>query len=271
LVVDRQGYQTPTGFTVRTDADDIRSIVDRVEPGSAAERAGLTPGDRIVAVNGRPNGGMLTVFADRPEALDRAAQVAQEQGAKVERESDSRGSRVQVVVEDPKAFEPLKRKLNADLLFLARVIPSDVFTHEIDFWPRGHQSLTLDVDRAGQSVTVGPFTPRTLGLHPTQVYETISMLLLMAFLLGFYPFRHHDGQVFTLFVVGYAIHRFLNETLRNDTEIVGIPQLHMTLSQNISILMLLFAICLEIGLRRANKKRVANEPAIASPAPAPVG
>lgn len=270
MVVDRQGFQTPTGFTTRTEPDDIRSVVDRVEPGSAAERAGLQPGDRIVAIDGRPNGGMLTIFADRPEALDRAAQVAQEQGAAVERESDSRGSRVQVLVEDPKAFEPLKRKLNADLLFMARVIPSDVFTHEIDFWPRGRQSLTLDVERAGQAVTVGPFTPRTLGLHPTQVYETISMLLLMGFLLAFYPFRHHDGQVFTLFVFFYAIHRFLNETLRNDTDIVGLPQLHMTLSQNISILMLLFAISLEIGLRIAAKRK-ATAPAVPAPKPAPVG
>jgi prolipoprotein diacylglyceryltransferase len=159
------------------------------------------------------------------------------------------------VVENLNHFGPLKRKLNSELLFFARVFDTDLFLDEIHNWPRGRQSLTLDVDRNGVVVQIGPFTPRTLGLHPTQVYETISMLLLMAFLLSFYPFRHHDGQVFTLFVFFYAVHRFLNETLRNDTEIVGIPQLHMTLSQNVSILMLVFAACLEVGLRVAAKRR----------------
>src|SRR5947209_7946554 len=47
VVVEKQGYQTPTGFTVKTAGDDIRSVVDRVEPLSAADRAGLKPGDRI--------------------------------------------------------------------------------------------------------------------------------------------------------------------------------------------------------------------------------
>src|SRR5215211_3642007 len=100
MVVDRQGYQTPTGFTVRSDPDDVRSVVDRVEPGSAAEQAGLQPGDRVVAVNGRTNGGVLTVIAGDSRVLDRAAGVAQEQGASVERVSDPRGDRVRIVVED---------------------------------------------------------------------------------------------------------------------------------------------------------------------------
>jgi prolipoprotein diacylglyceryltransferase len=264
MVVDRQGYQTPTGFTVKPGADDTRSVVDRVEPDSAAERAGLQPGDRIVAVNGRPNGGVLTVLADKGKAadqaktLDEAVKVAEGQGAVAERVSDSHGERVRIVVDDLSRFDAVKRKLNADLLFLARVFDSDLFLDEIHNWPRGRESLTLDVERGMQRVTIGPFTPRTLGLHPTQVYETVSMLLLMAFLLAYYPFRHHDGQVFTLFVFFYAIHRFLNETLRNDTDIVGIPQLHMTLSQNVSVLMLLFAVCLEVGLRRAAKPAPTN-------------
>jgi prolipoprotein diacylglyceryltransferase len=265
MVVDRYGYQTPTGFTVKSDADDVRSVVELVEPGSAAERAGLQPGDRIVGVNGRPNGGVLTITAGRQEALDRAARLAQDQGLTAERVSDARGDRVRIVVEDPDAFVPFKRKVNADLLFLAHVFDTDLFVDEIRNWPRGRESLTLDVLRNGQRIGIGPFTPKTLGLHPTQVYETISMLLLMAFLLAFYPFRHHDGQVFTLFVFFYAIHRFVNEALRNDTDIVGIPQLRMTLSQNISVLMLLFAACLEVGLRIAGK-RVDSE---SMPPPAP--
>lgn len=249
IVVDRQAYQTPTGFTVKPAPGGIQSVVDKVEPRSAAERAGLQPGDLIVGVNGHKNGGVLIVVSDQPEAIKRAASLAQEKNARVESGPDDGDKRVKIVVDDPATFVPLRNKIMGDL-FMARPYESDVFTDLINTWPRGEQSLTLDVERGGQTLTIGPFTPRTLGLHPTQVYETISMFLLIGFLLAYYPFRAYDGQVFTLFVVFYAIHRFLNETLRNDTDIVGIPALNMTLSQNISVLMLFFALCLEIGHRK---------------------
>ena len=264
VVVDRQAYQTPTGFTVKSSPDNIQSIVDHVETGSQAQRAGLQPGDRIVGVNGRRNGGVLVVMSDQAEALKRATTIANEMGGQVESDPDGSDRRIKIFVDDPAKFGPLRTKVKGELLFFANTFESDAFTDAINTWSRGQQSLTLDVERSGQTFVIGPFTPRTLGLHPTQVYETISMFLLILFLLAYYPFRRYDGQVFTLFIVFYAIHRFVNESLRNDTEIVGIPALHMTLSQNISVLMLLFAACLEIGHRRWGKP-IARE---SSPAPA---
>ena len=112
--------------------------------------------------------------------------------------------------------------------------------------------MEFDVERGGQTIHIGPFTPKTVGLHPTQVYETVSMLLLVVLLLSFYPFRRYDGQVMTLFIACYAVHRFLNETLRNDTDVVAFG---MTLSQNISILMFLFAVALEVGHRAVGHRR----------------
>jgi len=253
-VVDKQALQTPTGMTVHNSSEDMRSVVEHVEPGSAAERAGVRPGDRIVKVNGQPNGGVLVVVSEDPDAIKRATALATEQGATVADDSDTQSRRAKFVVEDPQKAGALKNKLNSDLLFRARVFDTDVFTDLINFWPRGHESLDLEVERNGQIVQLGAFTPRTLGLHPTQLYETVSMLLFTVFLISFHPFRRYDGQVFTLFIVGYAIHRFLNETLRNDTEIVGIPALNMTLSQNISILMLLFALGLEVARRAATRR-----------------
>jgi phosphatidylglycerol:prolipoprotein diacylglycerol transferase len=100
-------------------------------------------------------------------------------------------------------------------------------------WPRGKNDLTLTVRRQGKEITLSPFVPRTLGLHPTQIYESISMVFLFLLLTAFYPFRRHDGEVMVLFMLGYAIHRFLNEMLRNDTDPVAFG---MTLSQNGSIL-----------------------------------
>ena len=262
-MVDREGYQTPTGFTTRAGGDDIRSVVDRVEPAvGRPARAGLEPGDRIVAVNGRPNSGVLTIVGE-DEPLDAAAALAREQGATVEEDRRAGDRRVKVYIDDPTGFDAVRVKVKGKLVFApAHVFESDVFSDLIGNWPRGDQSLDLDIRSGRADGHVGPFVPRTLGLHPTQVYETISMLLLVFLLLAFYPFRRHDGQVMTLFIACYAIHRFLDETLRNDTDIVGLP--NMTLSQNISILMFLLAVALEVGHRRWGTRRADAAP----PAPA---
>ncbi len=81
-------------------------------------------------------------------------------------------------------------------------------------WPRGKSQLTLAVERDGRIIDLEPFSPRTIGLYPTQLYETVSMVLLILLLLAFYPFRRHDGQLFVLLMIGYAVHRFINESLR---------------------------------------------------------
>ncbi len=99
-------------------------------------------------------------------------------------------------------------------------------------WPRGKNDLQLTLRRDGAEITLEPFAPRTLGLHPTQVYESISMALLLWLLLCYYPFKRRDGSVMVLFMLGYAGHRFVNEMLRTDTEKVAFD---LTLSQNISV------------------------------------
>jgi prolipoprotein diacylglyceryltransferase len=267
VVVESQNYQTNTGFSVTRGSSGIQSIVEHVEPGSPAQRAGLQSGDRIVKVNGRPNGGVVSVYSDNAEAIDRARQIASERNAIIDQRPEDKNRFIKITVEDPAEFQQLRNKLMGDL-FLARPFERDVFNDLVDAnnnnWPRGQQSITLDVERNGQVQTIGPFTPRTVGLHPTQLYETISMILLIFFLLAYYPFRRHDGQIFSYFVAIYAIHRFLNETLRNDTDIVGIPQLRMTISQNISVLMLLFAVALEFAHRRFREPLARKSDGLAS-------
>src|SRR5207244_7042297 len=83
-------------------------------------------------------------------------------------------------------------------------------------WPRGKNGLELTVKRAGQDIDLPKIAPKTLGLHPTQLYETISMLLLFLLLTAYYPFRRRDGQVMALLMVCYGVHRWLNEQLRAD-------------------------------------------------------
>jgi phosphatidylglycerol:prolipoprotein diacylglycerol transferase len=124
---------------------------------------------------------------------------------------------------------------------------SDLLLNE---WPRGETRLALKVSRPGEAspVALPPFVPKTLGLQPTQLYESISTFLLLLVLSAYFPLRKRDGEVMALFLVGYALHRFLNEILRNDTDPVwGTP---LTLSQNLSILFLIVGIGLFLWLRR---------------------
>ncbi len=53
-------------------------------------------------------------------------------------------------------------------------------------------------------------------IHPTQIYATISGLLLAALLWFFFPFRQYPGQVFVGLMVLYPICRYLEESIRDD-------------------------------------------------------
>jgi phosphatidylglycerol:prolipoprotein diacylglycerol transferase len=116
-------------------------------------------------------------------------------------------------------------------------------------WPKSKNDLTLTVRHkdGGQPVDLGPFKPRSIGLHPTQLFESISMALLCLLMLAYMPFRRRDGEVMVLFMLCYAVHRFLNEMLRTDTDKVAFD---MTLSQNISILVFASGLVLALILWR---------------------
>ncbi len=118
-------------------------------------------------------------------------------------------------------------------------------------WPHGEHQLHLTVLRDGREVALPAFLPVSLPLHPTQIYETISMGLLLFLLLSFYPFKKVDGSVMVLLMVGYGLHRFLNEMLRIDNPPLA---LDLTFSQLVSIGVLLGAAVLAyfVFVRRAS-------------------
>lgn len=113
-------------------------------------------------------------------------------------------------------------------------------------WPRGKNDVNLTIDRNGVERTLN-FRPRGVGLHPTQVYESISMTLMLGLLLSYFPYRAADGILMVILMFGYAIHRFLDEMLRTDTEKVAFD---LTLSQNVSILVFIAAIGMAIAVYR---------------------
>jgi phosphatidylglycerol:prolipoprotein diacylglycerol transferase len=90
-----------------------------------------------------------------------------------------------------------------------------VYAGRLRYWPRGKSDLTLTVLHDGKETNL-TFQPRTVGLYPTQLYESVSMFLLLLVLLAYEPFRCREGQVMALVMMGYGIHRFLNEILRDD-------------------------------------------------------
>lgn len=121
-------------------------------------------------------------------------------------------------------------------------------------WPRGKNDLTLTAERPDGLKTL-TFSPRTIGLHPSQIYETISMLLLLFFLTSYFPYRAADGILMVILMFAYGIHRFLNEMLRTDTEKVSFD---MTLSQNISILVILGGFVLAIAVYRHAQSKASS-------------
>jgi phosphatidylglycerol:prolipoprotein diacylglycerol transferase len=58
--------------------------------------------------------------------------------------------------------------------------------------------------------------PLNVPLHPTQLYEAATNLMLGGFLMWFFPRRKYKGQVFWMYVLIYATLRFFHEFLRAD-------------------------------------------------------
>lgn len=105
------------------------------------------------------------------------------------------------------------------------ILPVDMLTRcLVNNWPRGETQLRLKVKHAadGNEEELPAIAPRTLGLHPTQLYEVVSMALLFLVLTAYYPLRKQPGQVMAVLMVGYGVHRSLNELLRDDPRPQGL-------------------------------------------------
>ncbi|MGA2253066.1 MAG: prolipoprotein diacylglyceryl transferase family protein [Thermoguttaceae bacterium] len=105
------------------------------------------------------------------------------------------------------------------------------------------QPIELAVDRP---------LPRSLPVHPTQLYSTIDALILCFLLLVYDRFRRRDGALTALMMTIYPITRFLIESIRTDEADIWGTGLHI--SQNISVGILVVAICLWIYILRRPAK-----------------
>jgi phosphatidylglycerol:prolipoprotein diacylglycerol transferase len=93
--------------------------------------------------------------------------------------------------------------------------------------------------------------PWSLPVHPTQLYSAIDGIVLLFLLSAYYPLRRRDGEVMALLMVTYPVTRFLIEYLRNDE---GVFFAGLTISQNISVLLLLSGLAFWYALARTPER-----------------
>lgn len=242
------GLQTSTGFSLTPldtlNAADPRSVVAGVEPGSEAERAGIKPGDRIIEVNGEANLIVLEIGGTKSDLDAAEALLDGGPGKQLETAILKDGSNLTTYGFTRSADEKIARTKLLPLSTKVTLRSYDRLWDTVQNWPRGKSELELTLERGTEQLTCR-YVPRTVTFFPTQLYETLSMLLLTFVILAYQPFRRHHGQLIVVLMLGYAIHRFLNESIRIEPTYA----LGLTLSQWISIAIFLSGLSLELYLR----------------------
>ncbi len=90
-----------------------------------------------------------------------------------------------------------------------------------------------------------------VGVHPAQLYESALNLVFFALLMTAFSRRRFEGQVFCLYLVGYAILRSTVEVFRGDYGLAGAsPASRLTPGQLTSLLILGSGVALYQILRK---------------------
>lgn len=129
------------------------------------------------------------------------------------------------------------RGLNVEYLWKAYA-PKNL--HYMAKMPGGHYEITHSLHKyLPPELYRAIFKP----VYPSQLFASLSGFALFVFLLWFYRYRRHDGDVLLMFGILYGVFRFIEEMMRNDTS----PVLGMlTVSQVVSLA--LFCPCAGIFL-----------------------
>lgn len=105
----------------------------------------------------------------------------------------------------------------------------------VHFTPAAHEFTGVPI--------YGP-TGADLYLHPTQLYESITMFVVFGLLVYFHKKKKFDGQILAFYGIAYGIVRFSIEFLRDDPRgnILGLTSLiGISTSQMISIIVAIAA------------------------------
>lgn len=93
-------------------------------------------------------------------------------------------------------------------------------------------------------------------VHPTFLYESLLNLVLLVFVLWYLKHKAFDGEICLLYLGGYGIIRFFIEGIRTDQ--LKIQGTNIAVSQMLGILMFIFAVAMDIGVRVYRKKKEHN-------------
>lgn len=101
--------------------------------------------------------------------------------------------------------------------------------------------------------------PRVDGIvHPTQLYESFALLTIFVVVWSFRKKIKIHGIIYTIYVMSYSVARFLIEMIREDAYPYGV--LGISPSQNIALVMFIFAATLMVFLLRRNKNVTVYNP-----------
>ncbi len=108
----------------------------------------------------------------------------------------------------------------------------------------------------------------SLPVHPTQIYESLCGLALLAFLLWQRKHQKFRGQIFFSFAFGYGVLRFLLEIIRDDTERGSVGPVmgeHILIPGCLLLMSLGFIFGIALGIKNQTMRTVARVLAIAPP------
>jgi phosphatidylglycerol:prolipoprotein diacylglycerol transferase len=105
--------------------------------------------------------------------------------------------------------------------------------------------------------TDNPLRPPTYPVHPTEIYDAGLNLLLYLSLAWLFRRKHFEGQIFALYLIGYAICRSIVEFFRGDYPPDHIHAGYFTSAQLLSVPILLAGIALLAWRARLNTPKPA--------------
>ena len=92
-----------------------------------------------------------------------------------------------------------------------------------------------------------------INAHPTFLYESLWNLGVMVLMLVYRKHKRFDGELCLLYLGGYGLGRFIIEGIRTDT--LFLPGTTIPVSQVLAMLMLIFAVAVDIAVRIRLKKK----------------
>ena len=115
----------------------------------------------------------------------------------------------------------------------------------------GQILIPADQIQPGSELATLAAQQHALGVHPTELYSTLTAFLLAALLLAYYPFNKTPGRVFALMLMIEPITRFIIEAIRVEPVVWGSLSFSMVLA--IPQFMVGLAMWIGVGMLKNNQ------------------